>query len=119
MIAIDTNVLVRLIVRDDDEQHQKVRALLSRVAAEGHTVFVPDVVLAELVWVLDRAYGFDDPTVLKVLRDLENSTEVVFRASDEISRAIDAYEAGNAGFADYLIAESARGAGASLMYTFD
>lgn len=119
MIAVDTNALVRLIVRDDEGQFGRARAPIARVISEGHTVFVSDVGLAELVWVLDRAYGFAHETIVQHLRELILSTDVVVRSVEEVSRALDDVAAGDGGFADYLIREAARTAGAEIVYTFD
>lgn len=50
MIALDTNVLVRLIVRDDEDQFQRALDLIRRTVDEQQGIHVSDVVLAELVW---------------------------------------------------------------------
>ena len=59
MIALDTNILVRLLTRDDDKQAEKVRILFETHAENNDQFFVSDVVLAELAWTLERTYGFD------------------------------------------------------------
>jgi predicted nucleic-acid-binding protein len=59
MPALDTNVLVRYIVLDDAAQLAAARRLISRILAEGSTLFVPVTVVLELEWVLRSSYGFD------------------------------------------------------------
>lgn len=56
MIAVDTNVLVRLLVEDDDEQCKKVILLLSDLQVKNEQAFVPSLVILELVWVLAVGY---------------------------------------------------------------
>jgi len=57
MIALDTNVLVRYLVRDDAEQAEAARALLESLTTD-RPGYVCREVAVELVWVLERAYGF-------------------------------------------------------------
>lgn len=59
MIGLDTNVLVRFLVRDDDAQELEAAQLLTGLSQRGATGFVPDVVLAELSWVLERCYSLN------------------------------------------------------------
>ncbi len=119
MIGLDTNVLVRFLVRDDEEQHQRVVDLLRRGADEGETFFVGDIVLAEVVWVLASRYRCTRDEISAVVRQLAEVQELVFDSTDRIVRALRAFEKGKGGFADYLIAEGARDAGCTLVVTLD
>ena len=56
MIALDTNVLVRLLTRDDEAQARRAKAAFDAQAGEHGGLFIADVVLAELCWTLARAY---------------------------------------------------------------
>ena len=56
MIALDTNVLVRLLTRDHEEQALRVKALFDSHEGEDGVFFVSDIVLAELCWILERSY---------------------------------------------------------------
>ena len=56
MIALDTNLVVRLIVQDDPAQSRAVERLLIRARRDQQPLFIADVVLCELVWVLTRRY---------------------------------------------------------------
>ncbi len=57
MIAVDTNVLLRLLVGDDPAQAAKARRLFDRADAEHKAIWVADSVLVELVWTLGRLCG--------------------------------------------------------------
>ncbi len=115
MIALDTNVLVRLVIGDDPEQAEAVGRLLS---APGETFFIADLVLAELAWVLTGRYGFTRPDVVEVLSSLLNRADVVFEDEDRIRSAVRRYSNG-LDLADGLILGRAKAAGCSRLATFD
>ena len=65
MIAVDTNVVVRLFTRDDPEQFDRAEACFADA-----DVFIPDSVLLETAWVLESVYSFDDRQIAAALRKL-------------------------------------------------
>lgn len=69
MEAFDTNVVVRLLVRDDEEQYQRAERVFRRVTA-GPGAWLSSVVLAEVAWVLRGAYKFDRATIAAALHRL-------------------------------------------------
>ena len=119
MIALDTNVLLRLLLDDDTRQTGRAQELVERTAAAGDGVLLPDIVLCELEWVLDSAYGFSRARVAETLRRLLDAEEFEFIDRPAVVRAIASYETGDGDFSDYLIGESAAARGASVTYTFD
>jgi predicted nucleic-acid-binding protein len=72
MIAIDTNVLARFLIRDDQAQFERAQKLIRREAASGEPVFVSLVVLLEVEWVSTQRYK---------LREEGDSSDVL-RASE-------------------------------------
>ncbi|MBE0689509.1 MAG: PIN domain-containing protein, partial [Anaerolineae bacterium] len=70
MKAIDTNVLVRFLVNDEQKQAQAVRELFRRAEEQRDAFFVPLLVVLEIIWVLDSAYGIKRDEILAVLKDL-------------------------------------------------
>jgi predicted nucleic-acid-binding protein len=119
VIGLDTNVLVRLLVRDDEEQHTRVLALLKRGVEEGHAFFVGDVVLAEVVWVLQARYRLSRSEVEGALRALLEAEHLTFESTDRCLRALRRFGTGAGGFSDYLIAERAADGGCVSLATFD
>lgn len=115
MIALDTNILVRLIARDDPGQARAVDALLS---TPDETFFLPDIVLAELAWVLARSYGFTRAEIMGVLAAILDRLDVVFEDEERIRAAVRRYSQG-LDLADGLILERARAAGCSGLASFD
>ncbi|NJL29269.1 MAG: type II toxin-antitoxin system VapC family toxin [Thermoanaerobaculia bacterium] len=119
MIAIDTNLLVRLIVEDDPAQAARARALLEAAVADGEPCFLSDPVLCELEWVLESCYDATRQDILLALQDLMACQPFLFEDRDALRRALDAYQKGKADFSDYLIGAKAAIHGAWTTYTFD
>lgn len=119
MKAIDTNVLVRFLIDDDPDQCRRARALAARAQVDGERLFVSDVVLCEVVWVLSRTYRVKRDVVRSTLRSLLHADNLAFVDSAALGRALDAFERGRGDFADYVIREHARGSGATILVTFD
>lgn len=119
MIALDTNVLVRFLVKDDAAQHRKAVHLIERASREEIPLLVTDVVLCELVWVLSYSYQVDRPALIAILRDLLSARQILIVSRDTVARAVDAYAAGRGDFADYVIREQARAMGSESVATFD
>lgn len=119
MIALDTNALVRLIVYDDESQAKVVERLLVRARRDETPVFLSDIVLCELVWVLTRRLRKTRAEIAEVLDRLLRTELFVFDDAAALEKAADAYQTGRGDFADYVIREHARAAGASEVTTFD
>ncbi len=119
MIALDTNLLVRLFTGDDRAQTAKVMALLTRLADRGDRALVTTVVVCEIAWVLRDGYGHSRDEILAALRVLQLGQQLTLDEPDLVMRAADAYEAGRGDFADYAIRERARAAGCERVLTFD
>jgi predicted nucleic-acid-binding protein len=117
--SLDTNVLVRFLVQDDEVQATRARALMRRAAGREEELFVTDVVVSEVVWVLESLYEFQKAEIATTVHALLRSRQLRFQSPDEISRALGAYEAGRGDFADYVIREVSKAAGATLVVTFD
>jgi predicted nucleic-acid-binding protein len=119
VIAVDTNVLARLILQDEPDQHAIAHRLFEAQAGEAGSIWISDVVLAELVWVLTRAGGCSRPEVVTVLRALLSNATVRLASPGAVEQALALYEAGPADFADCLLAAQAHGQGAQPVMTFD
>jgi predicted nucleic-acid-binding protein len=119
VIALDTNLLVRLLIEDDASQARAVERLVVRARRDRTSLFVSDVVLCELVWVLTRRAKQSRSDIADALEQLLD-TESIVVADPSIARgALAAYRDGSGDFADYIIREQALAAGASEVVTFD
>jgi len=119
MIGVDTNVLVRYIVHDDEDQFERARALLENECSESHPAFVNIVVLCELVWVLTASYQVDKEGIVQVLEQLLMTRQVVIQHREIVAAAVNAFRSSRAGFADCVIAQINRSAGCAKTATFD
>jgi len=119
MIAVDTNVLARLLVKDDDAQTRKAVELIRRLDAEGTRARVSVVAMCELVWVLRSCYGFGRELIARTLQQVLAARQLAFDSPDRLSRALRAFEAGKGDIADYMIREDAQAAGCDAVATFD
>ena len=118
MIGVDTNVLARLFVADDPRQHlAAVQFFKARTADDP--AFVSLIVVAELVWLLDRTYEFPKLRILELLSNALESPDFRFERHDLVESAVRAGMATKAGVADALIDSVAALAMCSSTVTFD
>lgn len=114
MRAVDTNLLVRLIVRDDPKQVEAAEAFIAGGA------WVPQLVLAETVWVLDAVHERSAAQVAAAIEMLLDHAHLSLQDSDVVGRALAQFRARPAlGFSDCLVLEIARKAGHLPLGTFD
>ena len=119
MPALDTNVLVRYIVQDDEAQLAAARRLIRKCVAEGQTLFIPVTVTLELEWVLRASFGYDKDEVMDALSSLFSAAELSFESERALEVALQLYRNGTADFADCLHIALAAQAGESPLWTFD
>jgi predicted nucleic-acid-binding protein len=114
MLAVDTNVLVRLIVRDDAGQARAAEEFVARGAWVSH------LVLAESLWVLDSVFDLGREQVAQAVEMLLNHRELTLQDADVVAAALGHFrKRGAVGFSDCLVLEIARKAGHLPMATFD
>ena len=118
MIALDTNVLVRFLV-DDDVDQAKIAGILIDQLTDAAPGFIGREVLVELVWVLERAYGYERTDIAAAFDGLLSATELLIEDADDIGLALELYRNDGFGFADLMIVAAARRAGAVELVTFD
>jgi len=119
VIALDTDVLVRYIVGDDAEQSAIASELIESECTTDAPGFVALIVLCELVWVLDRGYGYGRGAIAGVLRKLLAATELRVENPELSWQALNEYERGRADFADFAIGLCGKAAKADVTCTFD
>jgi predicted nucleic-acid-binding protein len=114
MRAVDTNVVVRLLTRDDPQQVAAAEAFVNDGAWISH------LVLAEAVWVLESVYELAHQRIVTALDMLLAHQNLTIQDSDVVTAALDRFRAKSTpGFSDCLVLEIARKAGHLPLGTFD
>jgi len=114
MRAVDTNVLVRLVTRDDNRQVASAETFTDKGAWVSH------LVLAETAWVLSAAYDLDHASIATAIDMLLNHITLTIQDADVVAAALEHYRGKPAlGFSDCLVLEIARKAGHLPLGTFD
>ena len=118
MIGLDTNVLARYIAEDDVSQTTAAAKIIESLSSESPG-FVPLVVIAELVWVLQFSYRFTKHEIAEVVEKLLRSAELMIENAEIVAQALREFRASRADFADCLIERCAHAAGCQHTVTFD
>ncbi|QNK72200.1 type II toxin-antitoxin system VapC family toxin [Variovorax sp. PAMC28562] len=114
MRAIDTNVLVRLLVRDDARQVK-----LAEMFVDGNA-WISQLVLAETMWVLESVYDRTPVQLAAALEILLEHKTLTLQEADTVAAALQNFKRKPAlGFSDCLVLEIARKAGHTPLGTFD
>lgn len=119
MIAIDTNVLLRVLLNDDRAHASRARQLLSDRASPAHPAFVNRIVLCEAVWTLVTGYRYSRQQVCEALELLLAAPALRLEDHAAVEEALAVFGHGRLGFSDALIGVLNRQAGCATTYTFD
>jgi len=119
MVGIDTNVLVRFLVRDDETQFEKARRSIRREVGSENDVFVSLLVLQETEWVLRSRYGMQNTEIIAVISGMLDTAEIRFEDEPAIEEALFSWKDSAADFSDCLIGAHNRRVGCSATATFD
>lgn len=114
MLAVDTNVLVRLVARDDPDQVRAAEEFVSKGAWVSH------LVLAETLWVLDSVFELSREQIATTVEMLLSHRDLTLQDAEVVTSALDQYRSRTAvEFSDCLVLEIARKAGHLPVATFD
>lgn len=119
MIALDTNLVIRFLTRDDEAQAARVRRLIEACVRGGESCLVSNPVLCELEWVLESVYHAGRADVAAAVRALLSTPPFVVEDAELVERALRSYSTGKGDLSDHLIGQVARSRGARTTYTFD
>ncbi|HEY4344067.1 MAG TPA: type II toxin-antitoxin system VapC family toxin [Parvibaculum sp.] len=119
MKGVDTNVLVRFLIRDDERQAQIALEAIAKAVETGEALAISLLVLLETEWVLRSVYRFEKRSVIDVFTSLLESRDVRIESEEALEEALLHYESGGADFADCLFVAQYRTLGCETMLTFD
>ncbi|PSB01532.1 PIN domain-containing protein [Merismopedia glauca] len=116
MISLDTNVLVRYLTRDDEEQWAIAHCLIQ----EQQPCLITNIALCEMVWVLKgKAYGYSISEILNAIEAMLQSPAFEFEHRSCVYQALQRTRSGKADFSDYLIGSVSQQLGATVTVSFD
>lgn len=118
MRSLDTNVLVRHLAQDDEQQSPLATTLIKDSGAD-ESLFIPLSVVVELKWVLRASYSLSKQEIIKLLSDLLETRQIKFHEEESVERAVHIYRSSRANFADCLHLACAFTQSALPLVTFD
>lgn len=116
---IDTSVILRLLVKDDDAKIKASERLLRDAKRNGIALHMLPVAVLETVWVLEKVYKFDRKTIREIVEAILNTPELSIEMGDVFRNALVAYESKNIKFADAVMGYWGLERGFTIVYTYD
>jgi len=118
VIGIDTNVLVRYLVQDNEAQSALATEIIENFN-EAQPGFISRVTLVETIWVLTRAYKLPKSKIIEVIETLLRANNFIVEDSGLGYQALAVYKSTAAGFSDAFISCAGLNAGCTETFTFD
>jgi predicted nucleic-acid-binding protein len=119
MKALDTNVLVRFLVKDDPVQSQKVYQILKNAESDRNCLWVPLLVVLETIWVLEAVYEIPRKEIINSLTELLLMPVLKFEGQTAVQKFILSARNNTIDLSDIMIACSAVVSGSERVLTFD
>ncbi len=119
MKAIDTNILIRFLVGDDELQAKKVYSIFKKAESEKKELFVPLLVVLEMIWVLESVYDISRIEILNSISDLLLMPIFKFDQLSALQQIVHSAQGNTYDLSDLLIAHSAKANGCEAVITFD
>lgn len=119
MIGLDTNVLLRLLLRDDEVQAAAADRFVEAACSPEARCLINRIVLVEAAWVLSSGYGYSRAQVAGILEGILRTEVFAVENAAEAWTALKDYRTGGADFADCLLGRTNRSLGAEKTASFD
>lgn len=119
MKAIDTNILIRFLVGDDELQAKKVYSIFKKAESEKKELFVPLLVVLEMIWVLESVYDISRTELLDSISDLLLMPIFKFDQQSALQQLVHSAQGNKYDLSDLLISHSAKVNGCEVVITFD
>lgn len=119
MRAIDTNILVRLLINDDTKQCQIVYKLFNDCYQQKEQLFVSTIVIVETIWVLNKHYQMPRNEVIQAINDVLSMSVLIIENHDEISTALSIGTNNTYDLSDLIIGLIAKKNTCNTTLTFD
>lgn len=119
MKALDTNILIRFLVEDDKKQADKAKKLLTNAEQKKEPLFVPILVVPEIIWVLQSAYEVNRQDIVEAIGNLLQMPALKFEHQNTLRDFIGSADKSNYDLSDILFSQSALTLGFETTLTFD
>lgn len=119
MKAVDTNILTRFLVGDDELQAKKAYSIFKKAESEKTELFVPILVVLEMIWVLESVYDIARTEILDSISDLLLMPILKFDQQSALQQLVHSAQGNKYDLSDLLIAHSAKANGCEAVITFD
>ena len=119
MKGVDTNILVRFLVGDDEQQAEQVYQMFRKAELDKQELFVPLIVILELIWVLESVYEIKRKNIIDTLSELLLMPILQFEQQSALRQCMQAAQKNSCDLSDLLIAHSAWEHGCEAVITFD
>jgi len=118
-IVIDTNLLIRYLINDDIRKAQIVDALLKKAGTGDIHIFMPSIVAAELIWVLESFYNMESDEIANIVDAILNTPGLTVSDDSIVRSALKRYRTKGVDLVDAWIAAFAQEKGVHEIHTFD
>lgn len=119
MIGLDTNILVRFLVNDDIKQASQVKKYFVNCEKKGTPLFISNIVVLELIYVLESVYDYCRDDILNALKEMLSIPLFYFENAEAVSDFLVLAEEEKVALTDLFIGVVAKKAGCSTTVTFD
>ena len=119
MKAIDTNILIRFLIGDDELQAKKVYTIFKNAESEKKALFVPLLVVLEMIWILESVYEISRSEILDSISDILLMPILKFDQQPALQQLVHSAQGNKYDLSDLLIAHSAAVNGCEAVITFD
>ena len=116
---VDTNILIRLIVKDNDLKRKACEKLLERSKQKEVILYILPIAILEVVWVLEKYYKLEKKVIREVVEAILNTPEFKCEMEKVFKKAIETYEEKNVKFADAVMGYWGLEKGLSTVFTYD
>lgn len=119
MKTIDANIILRFLTNDLPDQANRAASLLQRLEEHRETVFLPDLILADIIWVLEGYYHQTRKRIRDMMIAILSLPGIKFSNKDLAFNALDIYVEKNIDWTDAFIASQMVAQGITEIYSFD
>lgn len=117
--VIDANIVLRFLTNDEPEMAQDCEMLLQRVEENKEQVYMPDIILADIVWTLEKFYKLSKPKICALLLPIIGLKGLRCNSKSSIRQAFDLYVENNIDWTDAFVAACMLSSGQNIIYSYD